>query len=158
MKRENFPYDPEIIKSSSPEETAAIGEKIGGLLEKGSVLGLRGMLGAGKTCLIKGIAKNLEIDDEITSPTYTIVSEYECKKNNEKIPFYHIDAYRLKGDDDFAALGGEEYIYGNGITVIEWSEKISASLPPYTIFIEIEITGANSRNIRIINQNEHSGN
>ena len=125
----------------------AAGEKIGGLLKKGSVLALRGVLGAGKTCLVKGIARFLEIEDDITSPSYTIVSEYEGKINGKTLPFYHIDAYRLTGDDDFTALGGEEYLYGEGIAVVEWSERIQNSLPRNAMVIEIAVTGANTRSI-----------
>jgi tRNA threonylcarbamoyladenosine biosynthesis protein TsaE len=82
--------------SASPEETRAAGERLAPHLPKGAVVALRGGLGAGKTCFAKGIARGLGITEEITSPTYTIISEYEG-------PFYHIDAYRLAGDDDFAA-------------------------------------------------------
>ncbi|AEF82479.1 tRNA (adenosine(37)-N6)-threonylcarbamoyltransferase complex ATPase subunit type 1 TsaE [Leadbettera azotonutricia] len=128
---------PAIQKSSSAEETMAIGERIAPLLKRGSVLVLKGPLGAGKTCLAKGIAKALGIEEEVTSPTYTIVSEYEA--HSPPLPFYHIDAYRLSGDDDFAAMGGEEYLGGDGIAVVEWGERIPNALPPQAIFVEIEI-------------------
>jgi tRNA threonylcarbamoyladenosine biosynthesis protein TsaE len=94
--------------------------------------------------LIKGIARNLGIDEEITSPTYTIVSEYRGR-----LPLYHIDAYRLNGDDDFLAMGGEEYLYGDGAALIEWSERIAGSIPPGAAVIEIEITGETRRTLRI---------
>ena len=135
--------------SSSPEETIAIGEHIAGFLVKGSVLALRGPLGAGKTCLVKGIARFLAVEEEITSPSYTIVSEYEAKINGQTLPLYHIDAYRLQGDDDFNALGGEEYLYGSGIAVVEWSERIPNSLPRNAEIIDIEITHDSCRIIRI---------
>jgi tRNA threonylcarbamoyladenosine biosynthesis protein TsaE len=105
---------------------------------------MRGPLGAGKTCLAKGIARGLGIKEEITSPTYTIVSEYPAS-----CPFYHIDAYRLSGDDDFASLGGEEFLYGEGISVVEWSDRIPSSIPPEALFVDIEIRGEEERNIRI---------
>jgi len=119
------------------------------LLRKGSVLALRGPLGAGKTCFVKGIARFLAVEEEITSPTYTIVSEYAGKLNGQDVPFYHIDAYRLQGDDDFYALGGEEYLFGEGVSVVEWSERIPNSLPPEAWIIDIEITDGNRRNIRV---------
>jgi tRNA threonylcarbamoyladenosine biosynthesis protein TsaE len=147
------PDFPLIQKSSSPEETMAIGERIASLLKRGSVLALKGPLGAGKTCLTKGIAKAFGIEEEVTSPTYTIVSEYEA--HSPAMPFYHIDAYRLSGDDDFAAMGGEEYLEGNGIAVVEWSERIPAALPPETFFVEIEIdnvSGAGENRIITIRQ------
>jgi tRNA threonylcarbamoyladenosine biosynthesis protein TsaE len=122
----------------------ALGERLAGFLVPGSVVALKGPLGAGKTCLAKGIARGLGIADEITSPSYTIVSEYRGR-----CPLYHIDAYRLSGDDDFAALGGEEFIYGGGISVVEWSDRIPASLPAGSIFVDIEIGDGGERTIRI---------
>jgi len=130
--------------SASPEETRAIGKRIARLLREGSVVALRGGLGAGKTCLTKGIAEALGVAEEITSPTYTIVSEYQGT-----LPFYHIDAYRLRGDDDFSALGGDEILYGNGVSVIEWSEKLPQSLPDHAIIVEIDITGGETRRITV---------
>ncbi|MDR2537040.1 MAG: tRNA (adenosine(37)-N6)-threonylcarbamoyltransferase complex ATPase subunit type 1 TsaE [Treponema sp.] len=122
------------VVSSSPEETIAAGERIAALLHKGSVVALRGGLGVGKTWLTKGIARGLGVTEEVTSPTYTIISEYEAR-----LPFYHIDAYRLRGDDDFAALGADDALYGNGVTVIEWSERIAQSIPDNALAIEISI-------------------
>ncbi|GHU57429.1 hypothetical protein FACS189442_6390 [Spirochaetia bacterium] len=94
--------------------------------------------------MIKGIARGLGITEEVTSPTYTIISEY-----TGQVPLYHIDAYRLGGDDDFASLGGEEIIYGAGVSVIEWSERLPRSLPSEAITIDIEISGGENRTIRI---------
>jgi tRNA threonylcarbamoyladenosine biosynthesis protein TsaE len=129
--------------SSSPEETMAIGEKIAAGLGKGSVVALRGGLGAGKTCLAKGIARGLGIREEVTSPSYTIVSEYA----SGPLPFYHIDAYRLGGDEDFQALGGDDYIHGEGIAVIEWSERISGSIPRQALRVSIAILADGRRGI-----------
>ena len=140
---------PPCFVSSSPEETMAIGRQIAGILKKGSILALRGPLGAGKTCLVKGIARYLAVEEEITSPSYTIVSEYEGKLNGNALPFYHIDVYRLQGDDDFIALGGEEYLFGQGISIVEWSERIPNSLPAEAWIADIEISGNMQRIIRI---------
>ena len=118
-----------------------IGGNIARLLKRGSVLALRGPLGAGKTCLVKGIASFLCIEEEITSPSYSIVCEYEGRIHGNLLHFYHIDVYRLSGDDDFNALGGEEYLFGRGISVVEWSERIPNSLPRESLFIDIEIQG-----------------
>ncbi|MDR3174343.1 MAG: tRNA (adenosine(37)-N6)-threonylcarbamoyltransferase complex ATPase subunit type 1 TsaE [Treponema sp.] len=142
---EAFPVE---FSSASPEETEALGERLAPKLGPSSVLALRGPLGAGKTCFAKGLARGLGVEEEVTSPTYTIVSEYEARPE-DPLPFYHIDAYRLKGEDDFEALGGRELLYGGGICLIEWSERIEAALPPRTIQVEIEITGGNSRIIRV---------
>ncbi|MDR2433108.1 MAG: tRNA (adenosine(37)-N6)-threonylcarbamoyltransferase complex ATPase subunit type 1 TsaE [Treponema sp.] len=132
------------IVSSSPEETASLGERVAGRLHRGSVIALRGGLGSGKTCFAKGIARGLGIGENITSPTYTIVCEYPAP-----VPLYHIDAYRLTGDEDFENTGAAELLGGEGIAVIEWSERIPRSLPPGALSVSIEITGAESRVIRI---------
>jgi tRNA threonylcarbamoyladenosine biosynthesis protein TsaE len=132
------------IVSSSPEDTAALGASIARRLGPGSVVALRGGLGAGKTCLTRGIARELGIDETITSPTYTIVSEYQGR-----LPLYHIDAYRLAGDEDFENLGGAELLSGEGVSVIEWSERIPGSLPEHTIFVDITISGGSRRIINI---------
>jgi tRNA threonylcarbamoyladenosine biosynthesis protein TsaE len=126
----------EVI-SASPEETVTLGERIGRAVRPGTVIALKGGLGAGKTCLAKGIARGLEVEETVTSPTYTIISEYRGR-----FPLYHIDAYRLEGDEDFENLGGMELFGGEGVTVIEWSERLPQhSLPEDFISIEIDICG-----------------
>jgi tRNA threonylcarbamoyladenosine biosynthesis protein TsaE len=128
------------VLTASAEETIALGERIAVRLGPGAVLALRGGLGAGKTCLVKGIARGLGVKETVTSPTYTIISEY-----SGFLPLYHIDAYRLEGDDDFENTGAGELISGGGVSVIEWSERLSSSLPDDVIVIEIEISGPDSR-------------
>ena len=123
------------------------------MLSPGSVVALRGGLGAGKTCFTRGIARALEITENVTSPTYTIVSEYAARLNGQTIPLYHIDAYRLNGDEDFETTGAGELLSGGagglaGIAVIEWSERIPRSIPQGAITVEIEITGPESRLLR----------
>jgi len=146
---------PAVIKSTSPEETIEIGKRIAFFLSRGSIVALKGALGTGKTCLTKGIAMGLGIKEEITSPTYTIIAEYESINpskfplENEVIPVYHIDAYRLRGDDDFCLLGGEEIIYGNGISIIEWSDNVSGIIPPDAIVIEIKFLDGDNRLIAV---------
>ena len=155
--RENSPTElPLVLISSSEEETYALGRRLALQLGKGDIVALKGPLGSGKTLFVKGIAKGLEIPEEVTSPTYTIVSEYlgfipreQAAEGKEPVTVYHIDAYRLKGDDDFSALGGEEIIFGKGISLIEWSELLPLSIPPYAIEVEIEINRDNTRTIRI---------
>lgn len=132
------------IVSSSPEETASLGERIARRLRRGSVVALRGGLGSGKTCLAKGIARGLGITENITSPTYTIICEYPAP-----VPLYHIDAYRLAGDEDFENTGALELLGGEGISLVEWSERIPRSLPPDALSVSIEITGPETRLIRI---------
>ncbi|MCL2762092.1 MAG: tRNA (adenosine(37)-N6)-threonylcarbamoyltransferase complex ATPase subunit type 1 TsaE [Treponema sp.] len=135
--------------SVSPEETEALGERIACAVRSGTVIALKGGLGAGKTCLVKGIARGLGITEPVTSPTYTIVSEYTA---HDSVPLYHIDAYRLNGDADFDNIGAGELIGGAGIAIIEWSERIPHSIPPDAITIEITITGPHSRLFRMYNE------
>jgi tRNA threonylcarbamoyladenosine biosynthesis protein TsaE len=129
--------------SASPEETVLLGEQFGKNLGNGGVAALSGPLGAGKTCFAKGIALALGVTEEITSPTYTIVSEYDGR-----VPFRHIDTYRLGSEEDFEHIGGSELLSGDGVTVVEWPEKISAFLPGSTIFVHIGILENNKRTIR----------
>jgi tRNA threonylcarbamoyladenosine biosynthesis protein TsaE len=138
---------PDRFFSASPEETMEFGERIARFLGPGSIVALRGGLGAGKTCLVKGIARGLGVKETVTSPTYTIISEYRGA-----VPLYHIDAYRLEGDEDFDNLGGRELLSGDGVSVIEWSERISRSLPQNTVYIEITLTGDQGRCFRIFSQ------
>lgn len=133
-----------IIKTQSTEETEALGKKIGNALKKGDVVSLRGSLGAGKTVIAKGIARSLGIDEAIVSPTFTLVQEYDGR---EKL--YHLDIYRLSGEDEFESMGGEEFLYPDGISLIEWSEKIDSMLPDGTIYIDITINDDLSRSVDI---------
>jgi len=125
------------------------GEDLAKNLKKGSIVAIEGPLGAGKTCFAKGIAAGLGIAEEVTSPSYTIISEYSGFLNKEKITMYHIDAYRLNGNEDFYAIGGEEIVFGNGISVIEWSERIPDFIPSNSIKAIIEIKKDDERYIRI---------
>lgn len=140
---------PLLIKSSSANETFAFGKRLASLLSKGSVVALTGPLGAGKTCFAKGLANGLGIDEEVTSPTYTIVSEYEAVISGEETPVYHIDAYRLGGNDDFTAIGGEELIFGKGVSIVEWSERINDFIPREALRVDFELTGDNERRIHV---------
>ncbi|MCL2008000.1 MAG: tRNA (adenosine(37)-N6)-threonylcarbamoyltransferase complex ATPase subunit type 1 TsaE [Treponema sp.] len=135
---------PVEIISSSYEETRSIGIKLASILKKGSIIGLRGPLGAGKTCFAKGIAEGIGIKEIIRSPTYTIISEYDSQP-----PLYHIDAYRLKGDDDFREMGGEEIVFGSGISLIEWCDRIPAFIPEGAIRVDIDIIDNEKRQIHI---------
>ena len=130
----------------SPEETIALGEKIGSKLVKGDVIAMQGTLAAGKTTKTKGIAKALGIDETITSPTFCLISEYYGK-----MPLYHMDVYRLEGGEDFVNLGTDDMIYGDGVSIIEWSEKIMNELPKRTIILKITPQDDGSRKIEIDN-------
>ena len=153
IQAENSHFNlPAAVICRSWEETFALGKHLAQMLGKGDVVALNGPLGAGKTCFTKGIAQGLGIEEEITSPSYAIICEYECLIGGEKIPFNHIDAYRLDGNDDFTAIGGEDIIYGNGISVIEWSERISALIPSGAYRIDFEIIEDDKRSVKMIKQ------
>ena len=106
--------------TNSAEETIELGEKIGSLLQKGDIIALQGTLAAGKTTITKGIARALGVQDEITSPTFCLISEYEGT-----MPLYHMDVYRLEGGDDFINLGVEDLIYGNGVSLTDIHDRAS---------------------------------
>lgn len=136
------------FKTKTPEETIELGRKIGKLLKKGDILAMQGTLAAGKTTITKGIAESLGVSDTITSPTFCLISEYEGK-----MPLYHMDVYRLEGTDDFENLGTEDMLYGEGVSIIEWSEKIMDALPKKTIILKLEPQDDGSRIITINNWN-----
>ena len=140
---------PTEFASNSADDTFNLGKTLAGRLKPGLVIALRGGLGAGKTCLVKGIACGLGVMQTITSPTYTIISEYTGLLNNKSVPFYHIDAYRLQDDEDFESTGAMDCFDGKGITIIEWSERIPRSIPPGAVTITVEITGPKSRLFRL---------
>ncbi len=116
--------------SHSSEETGNIGQEIAATLTSGAIYCLQGELGAGKTTLVKGIAKGLGITDEITSPTFTLMNMYEIKNTVSTIKnLVHIDTYRLKNEQELLDIGVEDYLGQQGIvTIIEWPEKISELL------------------------------
>ena len=120
--------------SQSEKETKQLGFNLSKKVVKGSVISLRGSLGAGKTVFAKGFAEGLGITEAIVSPTFTLVQEYDGV-----LKMYHLDLYRLSGEDEFESMGGEDFLYPDGVTLIEWSEKIEDMLPDNTIFINITI-------------------
>ena len=130
--------------TQSEQETKAVGRRLGACLAPGSVVSLRGALGAGKTVVAKGIAEALGITEAIVSPTFTLIQEYEGSMS-----LHHMDLYRIDGIDEFGGIGGEELLYGEGITLIEWSEKIDEILPEQTIRVHIVILEPETREICI---------
>lgn len=131
--------------TGSVEETAALGKKLGQILRSGDTVCLTGDLGTGKTAFTAGIAKALGIDGYITSPTFTIVNEYEGK-----LPLYHFDVYRIGSADEMFEIGYDEYISGKGITVIEWAERIEEMLPPERIEVMIDKDDMDKTDKRVI--------
>lgn len=122
------------LHTTSPEETEQLGERLGRSLEAGTVVALMGELGAGKTTFTKGIAKGLDVDDLIHSPTFNLIHEH-----HGRLPVYHFDLYRLVNPEELDDLGYEDYFYGDGVSIVEWPEKIMDMLPPD--HIEVRISG-----------------
>jgi len=120
------------IITKSPKETKDLGFKIGKILKKRDVLILVGELGSGKTTFVQGVAKGLKVSDCVCSPSFTIVNEYQ-----KKTPLYHIDLYRLEKEEEIISVGIEEYLYGEGITVIEWGERVKDLI---SNFVEINFS------------------
>ncbi len=110
--------------TNSPEETMQLGNLIGQRVQSGDFVALFGDLGSGKTQITRGICQGLESPDDVTSPTFTLINEY-----NGRIPVYHFDFYRLDSDDAVFGLGYEEYFYGEGVCVVEWADRIERFLP-----------------------------
>ena len=114
--------------SASADETIALGRTIAATLRRGDVLALCGELGAGKTHFVKGLAAGLGTPSSVTSPTFTLIHEYP----GGRLPLYHFDFYRLDDADAALRIGLDEYLFGEGVCVIEWAEKFPALLPPHT--------------------------
>ena len=137
---------PDLLPATtdSPEETRALGKALSSSLGPGSIVALYGDLGAGKTRLVMGLCEGLGIDPAaVTSPTFSLINEYRGPEHT----VYHFDAYRLKRLGEFLALGYEEYFFGDGITVIEWSERIEELLPHDAIRLRMTHAGAQTRRI-----------
>jgi tRNA threonylcarbamoyladenosine biosynthesis protein TsaE len=134
----------ETFVSRSPEETQAIGERLGARLTAGAVVACTGELGAGKTCFLQGLARGLGVTSGVTSPTFVLVNQYRGR-----LPVYHLDAYRTGSLTELVELGLEEMLDGDGVTVIEWADKLLALLPARTIHVRIEGLGDEPRRIAI---------
>lgn len=136
-----------VFQIESASETIRLGKKIGGLLHPGDVVALAGELGAGKTQFIKGLAAGVGVGNPtyVSSPSFTLINEYPGK-----VPFYHIDLFRLENQKEAEGLGLEDYLDGGGITAIEWADKIPDLLPKEMLSIHIVYTGKNTRSIEII--------
>ena len=123
-----------IIETRSPEETFALGKKIGRQAQKGQVYTLTGDLGTGKTVFTQGVAAGLGIRESVNSPTFTIVQVYE----EGRLPFYHFDVYRIGDIEEMEEIGYDDYFFGEGICLIEWANLIEEILPENLIKVTIE--------------------
>lgn len=136
-----------MVYSKSPSETIRIGKAIGGRLQPGDVVALIGELGAGKTQFIKGLSQGAGVERSayVSSPSFTLIREYKGK-----MPFYHIDLYRLEEEKDAEELGLDEFFHGEGITAIEWADRISSLLPGEFLRIQIHDAGKQTRSIELV--------
>ena len=130
--------------TNSPQETEALGQKLGQMLPAGTVIAYRGDLGAGKTAFTRGLARGLGIQDPVTSPTYTIVNEYL----GGRIPLFHFDMYRLHSAEDLFDIGWDDYLERQGICAVEWSENVEEALEN-PLVVTICKTGEESRKITL---------
>ena len=119
--------------SASEWETEALGQALVERLSPGAVVAFTGDLGAGKTAFVRGMAKGLDIPQRVTSPTFTIVNEYE----GGRLPLFHFDLYRLGSSDELFDIGWEDFLRRGGICAVEWSENVADALEPDTVFIDI---------------------
>lgn len=134
----------EVHFTISPRSTEALGEELGGELTPGTVVALVGELGAGKTVFIKGLARGLGVEQEVVSPSFQIARFYRAR-----MPLCHLDFYRLKVGDEFV-FGLEEYLLDDGVTVIEWADRISTIIPGDAVAVRITIQGEMERRIELL--------
>ncbi len=130
--------------SRDPAETQVIGERLGARLTPGAVIACTGELGAGKTCFLQGLARGLGVTSGVTSPTFVLVNQYRGR-----MAIYHLDAYRTGSLTELVDLGLEEMLHGDGVTVIEWADKLLPLLPARTIHVHLEGLGDEPREITI---------
>jgi tRNA threonylcarbamoyladenosine biosynthesis protein TsaE len=133
------------MHSNSSKQTQNIGMKLGKLAAAGDVIFLVGPLGAGKTCLTQGIARGLGIHEYTASPSFVLVREYRGK-----LPLYHIDLYRLDKIEEVTQLGLDDYLYGNGVCVVEWADKGLSVLPQEHLLIEMQIVSPLKRKLSFV--------
>ena len=132
------------IISHSPQETFELGRQFAAELRRGDVLALAGDLGAGKTQFSKGLAAGLGVEAEVTSPTFTLIHEYP----GGRLPLFHIDLYRLEEEDEVLGIGLDEYLDGDGVTVIEWADKFAALMPEGVRWVRFRVLEGDEREIQ----------
>lgn len=140
-----------IIETFSREETRELGRRLGEQAAAGSVYCLIGDLGAGKTVFTQGFAAGLGVEGPVNSPTFTIVQEYM----GSRMPFYHFDVYRLEGPEEMEEIGYEEYVFGEGVCLIEWADRILEILPERRVEIRIEKDPGKGFDYRRIDIDQH---
>ncbi len=142
-----------VYKTESELETLKLGEMLAKNAYAGEIITLDGDLGSGKTVFAKGFARGLGIDEPITSPTFTIVREYE----SGRLPLYHFDVYRIDSPDEMYEVGFDDYLFGNGVCIIEWAENIREILPENIVRISIKRSDTENFDARIIELENPAG-
>jgi len=140
-----MPLPPFVFNAPDETATTVLGHTLADILPPGVTVALCGTLGAGKTRLVQAIAEGLGVDRRnVVSPTFVLIQEYRGRRT-----IYHIDAYRLRDDDEFQQLGPDEYFESDGLVLIEWADRVQRSLPRDYIEIAVTVTGAESRRFEI---------
>jgi tRNA threonylcarbamoyladenosine biosynthesis protein TsaE len=138
------------VTTNDPDDTLGLGEELGKLLRPGDVVALFGDLGAGKTTLTKGIAAGMGVAADVHSPTFTLVHEHPGR-----VPLYHVDLYRLEREEEVLEIGIEEYVHGDGVTVIEWADRMRSLLPEERLDITMRIAGDSEREMVFETSSQH---
>ena len=139
-----------IVETHSDKETFDFGKQLGTKAAPGSIFCLNGDLGTGKTVIAKGIAAGLGITEPVSSPTFTVVKEY----TEGRLPLYHFDVYRIEDPEEMAEIGYEDFFYGSGVTVIEWSDLIESIIPDEAVMIRIKKDASKGFDYRMIEISE----
>lgn len=132
------------VSTRGPDETRALARAVAQAVEPGALIALEGDLGAGKTTFVQGFAEALEAQEPVASPTFVLLRVYRGR-----LPIYHFDAYRLEGVHELDDIGAEEYFWGDGVSLVEWADRIAEALPGDRMRVHIEHVGENERRLRI---------
>ncbi|MGB0717671.1 MAG: tRNA (adenosine(37)-N6)-threonylcarbamoyltransferase complex ATPase subunit type 1 TsaE, partial [Phycisphaerae bacterium] len=137
----------QVFTAESPLDTHRLGEALGRALAPGLVIALTGQLGAGKTHFTKGVTSGNGLTDtrKVTSPTFTLVHHY-----NGEVPVTHLDVYRLGDPEELVLLGFEEFVHGEGATIVEWADRVREVMPDDALWIDIRITGGEQRSFHVL--------
>lgn len=133
------------MTSTSVQETHALGARLGNIVQAGDVIALQGDLGAGKTNFVQGLARGLGIAEDVNSPTFILANEYY----SGRLPLFHIDAYRVADVAEAEGFGLDDYLNGDGVTVIEWAERVRDALPRDVLWIEFEYVDESTRALHV---------
>jgi tRNA threonylcarbamoyladenosine biosynthesis protein TsaE len=135
-----------VVNLATVADTEVFGRRLGQLMFPGAVVGLIGPLGAGKTQLVRAIAEGLETADSrvVSSPTFVLIQEYDAR-----LPIYHFDVYRLRGEAEFDELGAHEYFQGSGVCLVEWADRVPGSMPAERLEARLFVVGENERRLEL---------